>query len=110
MQVLAEIDNSRNPVILTRERLERAATENQFMNGKIQAISVSGLAALLLPAARLTLCKAYRSYVDEALIQCFPELESHLSRSSDLDQPPQTSAPTEPQAGLNGFTGPSFPR
>lgn len=27
-------------MMLTRERLERAATENQFMNGKIQAISV----------------------------------------------------------------------
>ncbi|KAF8974382.1 hypothetical protein BDZ97DRAFT_18245 [Flammula alnicola] len=35
MQVLADIDNSRNPMQLTKERLERAATENQFMNGKI---------------------------------------------------------------------------
>jgi mediator of RNA polymerase II transcription subunit 10 len=40
MQVLADIDNSRNPMQLTRERLERTATENQFMNGKIQAIEV----------------------------------------------------------------------
>lgn len=40
IQVLTEIDNSRNPMQLTRERLERAATENQFMNGKIQAIKV----------------------------------------------------------------------
>lgn len=40
MQVLADIDNARNPMQLTRERLERAATENQFMNGKIQAIQV----------------------------------------------------------------------
>ena len=40
MQVLADIDNSRNPMQLTRERLERAATENQFMNGKIAAINV----------------------------------------------------------------------
>ena len=40
MQVLAEIDNSRNPMQLTRDRLERAATENQFMNGKIHAIEV----------------------------------------------------------------------
>lgn len=43
MQVLEEIDNSRNPMHLTRERLERAATENQFMNGKIQAIKVCAL-------------------------------------------------------------------
>jgi mediator of RNA polymerase II transcription subunit 10 len=41
MQVLSDIDNSRNPMQLTRERLERAATENQFMNGKIAAIDVS---------------------------------------------------------------------
>lgn len=41
MQVLADIDNSRNPMQLTKERLERAATENQFMNGKIAAITVS---------------------------------------------------------------------
>jgi hypothetical protein len=39
-QVLADIDASRNPMHLTRERLERAATENQFMNGKIQALEV----------------------------------------------------------------------
>lgn len=40
MQVLADIDNSRNPMQLTKERLERTATENQFMNGKIAAIQV----------------------------------------------------------------------
>ncbi len=40
MQVLVDIDNSRNPMLLTKERLERAATENQFMNGKIHAIDV----------------------------------------------------------------------
>lgn len=41
MQVLTDIDNARNPMQLTRERLERAATENQFMNGQIAAIDVS---------------------------------------------------------------------
>lgn len=41
MQVLADIDNSRNPMNVTRDRIERAATENQFMNGKIAAIEVS---------------------------------------------------------------------
>jgi mediator of RNA polymerase II transcription subunit 10 len=39
-QILADIDNARNPMQLTKERLERAATENQFMNGKIVAIEV----------------------------------------------------------------------
>lgn len=42
MQILADIDNARNPMQLTKERLERAATENQFMNGKIAAIEVRG--------------------------------------------------------------------
>ncbi|KIM46001.1 hypothetical protein M413DRAFT_441066 [Hebeloma cylindrosporum] len=61
MQVLADIDNSRNPMQLTKERLERAATENQFMNGKIAAIT------------------SYRQYLDEAIAQNFPELDSHLN-------------------------------
>ncbi|TBU27738.1 transcription factor subunit Med10 of mediator complex-domain-containing protein [Dichomitus squalens] len=64
MQVLADIDNSRNPMQLTKDRLERAATENQFMNGKIQAI------------------ESYRKMLDEALVQNFPELGEHLMGSS----------------------------
>jgi mediator of RNA polymerase II transcription subunit 10 len=40
LQVLTDIDNSRNPMQLTKDRLERAATENQFMNGKIAALEV----------------------------------------------------------------------
>jgi mediator of RNA polymerase II transcription subunit 10 len=40
LQVLMDIDNSKNPMQLTKDRLERAATENQFMNGKIKAIEV----------------------------------------------------------------------
>ncbi|KAF5351499.1 hypothetical protein D9758_007185 [Tetrapyrgos nigripes] len=36
MQILLDIDNAKNPMNVTRERLERAATENQFMNGKIK--------------------------------------------------------------------------
>ena len=47
MQVLVDIDNSRNPMTLTKDTLERAATENQFMNGKIHAIDVCP--SLLLP-------------------------------------------------------------
>ncbi|KAI0314739.1 transcription factor subunit Med10 of mediator complex-domain-containing protein [Amylostereum chailletii] len=61
MQVLADVDNARNPMHLTRDRLERAATENQFMNGKIQAIS------------------SYRVLLDEALVQAFPDLAEILS-------------------------------
>ncbi|KAI0693484.1 transcription factor subunit Med10 of mediator complex-domain-containing protein [Cytidiella melzeri] len=66
MQVLAEIDNSRNPMQLTRERLERAATENQFMNGKIQAV------------------QSYRRYYNEALVQSFPDMAPYLSEPSAL--------------------------
>ena len=36
----SDIDNGRNPMNLTRERIERAAVENQFMNGKIAAVQV----------------------------------------------------------------------
>ncbi|KAI0366243.1 hypothetical protein BV20DRAFT_665297 [Pilatotrama ljubarskyi] len=71
MQVLMDIDNSRNPMLLTKERLERAATENQFMNGKIHAID------------------SYKKYLDEALIQNFPELREYLTEdsASDVAQP-----------------------
>jgi len=62
MQVLLDIDNAKNPMLLTKDRLERAATENQFMNGKIAAI------------------ESYRAYLNEALAQSFPELAPHLSR------------------------------
>ncbi|KAH9921570.1 transcription factor subunit Med10 of mediator complex-domain-containing protein [Epithele typhae] len=61
MDVLVEIDNSRNPMTLTKERLERAATENQFMNGKIHAI------------------ESYKKALDEALVQNFPELSEYLT-------------------------------
>ncbi|TFK43335.1 transcription factor subunit Med10 of mediator complex-domain-containing protein [Crucibulum laeve] len=60
MQVLADIDNARNPMQLTKDRIERAATENQFMNGKIAAVD------------------SYRTYLNEALCQSFPGLEEHL--------------------------------
>ncbi|PCH41658.1 hypothetical protein WOLCODRAFT_70885 [Wolfiporia cocos MD-104 SS10] len=61
MQVLADIDNARNPLQITKERVERAATENQFMNGKIHAID------------------SYRQQLDEALSQSFPELSQYLA-------------------------------
>ncbi|KAI0071158.1 hypothetical protein K474DRAFT_1669303 [Panus rudis PR-1116 ss-1] len=79
MQVLEEIDNSRNPMNLTRERVERAATENQFMNGKIQAIL------------------SYKNYLDEALAQSFPELAPYLNDSTQQDplmQHPPGNPPT----------------
>ncbi|KDQ65127.1 hypothetical protein JAAARDRAFT_116447 [Jaapia argillacea MUCL 33604] len=60
MQVLADVDNSRNPMMLTKDRLERAATENQFMNGKICAVD------------------SYRQHLIEALSQHFPELQEPL--------------------------------
>ncbi|KAF8914116.1 transcription factor subunit Med10 of mediator complex-domain-containing protein [Gymnopilus junonius] len=69
MQVLADIDNSRNPMQLTKERLERAAAENQFMNGKIAAIN------------------SYRQYLDEAIAENFPELETVLKEKAPESNP-----------------------
>ncbi|PSR72894.1 hypothetical protein PHLCEN_2v11261 [Hermanssonia centrifuga] len=91
IQVLAEIDNARNPMQLTKERLERAATENQFMNGKIQAIN------------------SYRSYFNDALLQSFPEMEEHLPEP----QPPVPASgglvelpiPTSGHTNGNGIHG-----
>ena len=81
MQVLLDIDSAKNPMLLTKDRLERAATENQFMNGKIVAIEVSPLCPSRIPAHSVTsLLQSYRSYLNEALVQSFPELAPHLTR------------------------------
>ncbi|KAJ6513804.1 transcription factor subunit Med10 of mediator complex-domain-containing protein [Mycena vitilis] len=77
MQVLADIDNARNPMQLTRERLERAATENQFMNGKIVAI------------------ESYRNYLNEALLQSFPELEGAIRPVKEEEAMPSLPAVQE---------------
>lgn len=77
MQVLADIDSARNPMQLTRERLERAATENQFMNGKIVAI------------------ESYRNYLNEALIQSFPELEEAIRPVKEEEMMPSLPPPVE---------------
>jgi mediator of RNA polymerase II transcription subunit 10 len=63
-QVLSDIDNARNPMQLTKERLERAATENQFVNGKIAAID------------------SYRKLLNEALAVSFPETAKYLHPTS----------------------------
>ncbi|KAG6919460.1 hypothetical protein DXG01_005719 [Tephrocybe rancida] len=84
LQVLTEIDNSRNPMQLTRERLERAATENQFMNGKIAAID------------------SYRKYLDDALAQNFPELEAYFQGQADDGQPVMMAIDTNSEPVTNG--------
>src|SRR5882762_1933940 len=87
IQVLADIDNSRNPMQLTRERLERAATENQFMNGKIAAINVRIIRLMPLTgnirATEDFFFQSYRKYLNEAIAQNFPELEAHLKGNVD---------------------------
>ncbi|KAJ8595331.1 hypothetical protein M405DRAFT_807412 [Rhizopogon salebrosus TDB-379] len=65
-QVLSDIDNARSPMQLTKERLERAATENQFMNGKIAAID------------------SYRKLLNEALAISFPETAEYLRPRQDV--------------------------
>lgn len=77
MQVLLDIDNAKNPMLLTKDRLERAATENQFMNGKIIAIEVFPQPRML--TRLLTVLQSYRSYLNDALVQTFPELAPHLT-------------------------------
>ncbi|KAF9518407.1 hypothetical protein BS47DRAFT_296690 [Hydnum rufescens UP504] len=44
MQVLRDIDSNRNPHLVTKDRVERAAAENQFTSGKLAAIELSDTA------------------------------------------------------------------
>ncbi|KAG8218362.1 transcription factor subunit Med10 of mediator complex-domain-containing protein [Butyriboletus roseoflavus] len=71
-QVLQDIDNARNPMQLTKERLERAATENQFMNGKIAAID------------------SYRRLLNEALAKNFPDTAEYLHPKPSIKEPTDT--------------------
>ncbi|KAI0056679.1 hypothetical protein BV25DRAFT_1552813 [Artomyces pyxidatus] len=84
MQILTDIDNGRNPMHLTKDRLERAATENQFMNGKITAI------------------ESYRTLLDEALAQTFPELADHVGSSTTHPPSSLPDASHPPETLLNG--------
>jgi mediator of RNA polymerase II transcription subunit 10 len=79
MQVLSDVDNSRNPMQITKDRIERAATENQFMNGKIAAI------------------RTYSQLLDEGLCQSFPALIPYLR------------PPVPPEQGLGPSTGTEGP-
>lgn len=74
MQVLSDIDNARNPMQLTRERLERAATENQFMNGKIAAIDVSVNEAMAM-GIRAEFCSHIASFWTKHCVRIFPSLK-----------------------------------
>ncbi|KAI0029680.1 transcription factor subunit Med10 of mediator complex-domain-containing protein, partial [Vararia minispora EC-137] len=60
LQVIGDVDQSRNPANLVRDAIERAATENQFMNGKIRAI------------------ESYKTMLDAALMKAFPDLAEAL--------------------------------
>lgn len=120
IQVLADIDNSRNPMQLTRERLERAATENQFMNGKIQALEVLLSSLLLFIRAHTMTCQSYTKLLDEALCESFPDLVPYLSlddrptypfvQDGSMDAPvmfdldfisePQTTGTTDPPVAI----------
>jgi hypothetical protein len=78
MQVLADIDNSRNPMQLSKERLERAATENQFMNGKIAALTVS---LPISKAIRLLTIKPHlrTSHIDNSWTRLLPRISPNLT-------------------------------
>ncbi|KIJ22541.1 hypothetical protein M422DRAFT_57162, partial [Sphaerobolus stellatus SS14] len=86
-QVLLDIDNARNPTNITRERIERAAVENQFMNGKIDAI------------------QSYKSLLDSALIEHFPALAPHLPQPDPAANTPYQDPSIkeeQPPPNLNG--------
>ena len=53
LAVLQSIDNFGNPAAFTRETVERAATENQFLHGKMRAVEVT---VVLLPSRLSQMC------------------------------------------------------
>jgi len=85
LQVLADIDNSKNPMMLTKDRLERAATENQFMNAKIAAITVRSTRFSRINKSNVRVVQSYRNLLNEALVQTFPDLEAVLHPATTAD-------------------------
>ncbi|OJA20912.1 hypothetical protein AZE42_00891 [Rhizopogon vesiculosus] len=83
-QVLSDIDNARNPMQLTKERLERAATENQFMNGKIAAIDVRIFLLFIWFSFVNIPLQSYRKLLNEALAISFPETAEYLHPKQDV--------------------------
>jgi len=81
-QVLSDIDSARNPMQLTRDRLERAAAENQFMNGKMAAIDVSVFPYNLILIDAFP--QSYRKLLNEALEISFPETAEYLHPREDI--------------------------
>jgi mediator of RNA polymerase II transcription subunit 10 len=91
---------------LTRERIERAAVENQFMNGKIAAVQVMEY-ALACPSDIFTILvsQSYKSLLDTALAEHFPELTPHLegrptsgiNGTNGTDEPPSINGKVEPK-------------
>lgn len=60
---------------LTKDRVERAATENQFMNGKIHAMEVSCpyFAFDLYDLSLILPFQSFRSLLDDTIREHFPE-------------------------------------
>jgi hypothetical protein len=85
MQVLTDIDHAKNPTNLTKDRIERAATENQFMNGKIRALQVRVL--LLSGDTTLIWVQSYHETLEEALLANFPEIAAERDASKVAEKP-----------------------
>lgn len=85
---------------LTRERIERAAVENQFMNGKIAAVQVIKhvLEYLLGDSLTVLISQSYKSLLDVALAEHFPELTPHLQGRPTIngtEDPPSINGKVE---------------
>jgi len=65
MQVLRDIDANRNPHLVTKDRIERAAAENQFTSGKLAAI------------------ESYRALLGTALSESFADLEPYIHQGPE---------------------------
>ena len=99
MLSIRDIDNSKHPMFVSRDRIERAATENQWMNGKIKAIEVCRRPSI--NSRRLEFihsAKSYRDLLNEALVENWPETAPFLDLDSDSMQ--VTENQTDSQAGL----------
>ncbi|GJJ07838.1 hypothetical protein Clacol_002043 [Clathrus columnatus] len=85
--VLVEIDNGKNPANLTRQHIERLATENQWMNGKVDAIL------------------SYKTRLDAALEEHFPSLVPYFEKANETDRQPEAEREDVKPIIMNGTNG-----
>lgn len=91
------VEHGKNPDIFTQGFVERAATENQFTNGKIKAVGVSCLFWKFtrhLSSLILIILQEFRQLLSDEFTKSFPDLYDNANNM--LESQESTSTAVQP--------------